>query len=135
MTRWETFGREEHAAEIICDHYQNAAKTEVHTPTSGAGCPKACPFREYGGHCLREKMSRKQQEDFLMEDKGERVMCATCKHYNEHPTGMLAVERWCRSPIWERAGRAPHPINHDGFKLIMCNYWEPREEGQNDGKV
>ena len=67
-------------------------------------------------------------------EEPERVMCATCKHYNEHPTGMLAVERWCRSPIWERAGRAPHPINHDGFKLIICDYYE-RMEGQNNGKV
>ena len=69
-----------------------------------------------------------------LKEEPERVMCATCKHYDEHRVGMLAVERWCRSPIWERAGRAPHPINHDGFKLIMCDYYE-RMEGQNDGKV
>ena len=94
-----------------------------------AGCCEDCAEEHRQlAEWLKELKAYKEQMDT------PRVTCATCKHYNEHPVGMLAVERWCRSPIWERAGRAPHPINHDRFKLIMCDYYE-RMEGQNNGTV
>lgn len=65
-----------------------------------------------------------------------RVMCATCRHIDiRNVQGQAAPVCFCRSKIWDGLHKAPHLIGHDPYLPIMCDYWEAREEGQNNGNI
>ena len=65
-----------------------------------------------------------------------KVTCITCRHLGTRDMqGQAAPVFFCRAEIWDGLNRAPHLIGHDPCAPILCNYWEAKEEGQNDGKV
>lgn len=62
------------------------------------------------------------------------VRCIDCEHLRtmltqrKHLPGAI-----CQAKIWDELQKAPHLIGHDPCLPILCNHWEPKEEGQNDG--
>ena len=65
-----------------------------------------------------------------------KVTCTSCRHIDTRDMqGQAAPVCFCRAECWKRLHMAPHLIGHDPCLPILCNYWEPKEEGQNDGKV
>ena len=71
MTPWEKFILNNSRVDLVCNYYREKNRTGFYTGNNGVGCSKNCPFREYGGHCKLNKMSRKSAEKYLdkeMED-------------------------------------------------------------------
>lgn len=71
MTPWEKFISNNSRIDLVCNYFKEKSRTGIYTGNNGAGCSKNCPFREYGGHCKLDKMSRESAEKYLdkeMED-------------------------------------------------------------------
>ena len=70
MTKWEKFLTTVSKEELICQYYKEKSRNGIYIGNHGIGCPKECPLRQFGGHCMRDIHSKKNKiEMFLNEEK------------------------------------------------------------------
>lgn len=123
---------------IHCEEVAEIKRKQAENGDWEKGSPTECD-------CLECAEEHRQLAEWLKElrafreraPKGDRrVTCITCRHIDTRDMqGQAAPVSICRSKIWDGLHKEPHLIGHDPRLPILCNYWEPREEGQNDGKI